>query len=57
MTFELVLERTNMYLGAPASLESWWLTDWSSTLRLGVEQRRRLCAGDVDIPILRGEAP
>ena len=37
-----------MYLGAPASLELWWLAGKSTTLRLGVERRRRQCAGDGD---------
>ena len=34
-----------VYLGAPAFLESCWLAGTSSTLRLGVERRRRSCAG------------
>jgi hypothetical protein len=38
-------------------LESWLLAGKSSTLRLGVERRRRPCAGDVETPILHGEAP
>ena len=31
-------------------LEFWWLACKSTTLRLGVERRRRLCAGDVETP-------
>ena len=34
-----------MYLGAPASLEYWWLAGTSTTLQLGVERRRQHCAG------------
>ena len=30
------------------SLESWWLAGKSTTLRLGVERRERLCAGDLE---------
>jgi hypothetical protein len=34
----------------PPALESWWLAGKSSILRLSVERRRRLCAGNVEIP-------
>jgi len=31
-------------------LEYWWLAGTSTTLRLDVERRRHLCAGDVETP-------
>ena len=40
---------------APASWSIWWLAGTPSTLRLGVERRRQLCAGDVGTPILCGK--
>ena len=46
----LVLEWTNKYFGAPAPWSIWWLADMSSTLRLGVEQWRQPCTGDVKTP-------
>ena len=45
-----------LYLGAPASLELWWLAGKSTTLQLGVERRRRYCAGDGD-PSFVGNLP
>ena len=44
-------------LGALVSLELRSSPATSSTLRLGVERRRHLCAGEVETPILCGEAP
>jgi hypothetical protein len=38
-------------------LESWCLAGKLPTLRLGVERRQWLCAGDVETPFLQGEAP
>ena len=44
-------------LGAPAPWSLGGSPATLSTLRLGVERRRQLCAGDVETPILCGEAP
>ena len=44
-------------LGVPAPWSLGGSPVTSSTLRLGVERRRHLCAGDVETPILCGEAP
>jgi len=46
-----------LVLGVPAPWSLGGLPASSSTLRLGVEQRRHLCAGDVETPTLLGEAP
>jgi hypothetical protein len=43
--------------GAPEALGHEWLFDKSLTLRLGVDRRGRLCAGDMVTPSLGGEAP
>jgi hypothetical protein len=44
-----------LYLSA-SLLEFWWLAGKSSTLRLGVERRRQLCAEDVETPFMEARA-
>jgi len=44
------LTEPNCILVCWPSLESWWLASKSTTLRLGVKQRGRLFAGDVEAP-------
>ena len=43
-------------LGAPTPWSLVGSSETSTTLRLGVERRRHLCAGDVETLILCGEA-
>ena len=46
----------HLVLGVPAPWSRGGLPATSTTLRLGVERRRHLCAGDVETPTLFGEA-
>ena len=46
-----------LVLGVPAPWSLGGSPATSSTLRLGVERRRHLCAGDVETPTLLGETP
>jgi hypothetical protein len=50
-----ILSEPQVVSRSASPFESWWLAGESSTLWLGVERRRRFCAGDVETSFLRGD--